>query len=56
MLQIEESTILELQDAMQNAKLTSRELVLYYFSRMMLILFLSYQVIRLLRHLQDFQV
>ena len=33
MIEIEESTILELQDAMQNNKLTSRELVLYYFSR-----------------------
>ena len=33
MIRIEESTILELQDAMQNNKLTSRELVIYYFSR-----------------------
>jgi len=33
MAEIEESTILELQEAMQKKELTSRELVLYYLSR-----------------------
>jgi len=33
MAEIEESTILELQEAMQKKELNSRELVLYYLSR-----------------------
>ena len=37
MIRIEEATITELQEAMQKKEITSKELVLHYFSRIALI-------------------